>query len=293
MGININIFTRCYVKSNGEWDLGEKLINSMVSKLNSLKRLRWIILVSNTKELKSNCIEELKSKFSDNLLVIPYSERLSCGQAREYLYNWLCRLMPYIVNPDKDYYINVDADDELINLDKLNELSKFDFNEDLIGYGLITDKPSDKFTDEYYDNGIHNQWYFDEDYFKRARRNVINETQSMFLFIHSGSFIKSLMEHRKYFVTYPYDHKDEPCEDTLVTLDVANMIKEGYTVDISAINLNLLKYTIRGDSISNNTSRYQRLMIKNILTELGYLKVNRNLYYLGKNNQLYKYNFNE
>jgi hypothetical protein len=266
--MKLTIYTRSYIKSNGDWDLSYETINSVIKILNMTKDVRWVILVSNYHPGKYQSIKDKYDALTKygNVSFNFVGGRLSCSEARVSIYKFLDK------NSEDQfrcgYFMNLDSDDELINQKKLVELLSHDelMDNDLIGFGLEVPK----------NNPMHKTWTWNKHKFRYSRRYITTNTQTMFLFLHRFWVISRVLSaHLSYFTTYPVNHPNESCDDTLLCLEMASIRT---TLTISAVCANFIKYNIHEGQVSENqTSEYKEELGKE-LKKLGYLYVNSHFY---------------
>lgn len=278
--------TKTYVRPNGEIKINETHLRNVTKVLKNTTReeFKWVLIISNcTQDDLTNLYDRLGNYLYTNAIKVITSWKMSCSQARGYFYDYLSR------NPsiDFDYTFDIDDDDYLINPDKLISIIKGPkMLSDLIGFGLEVDK------EHYYK---WDTWDFSEEYFKRARRYVTTDSQTMFLFFHSYRVCKIIQEYN-WVTRLPIEDPHEKGEDTKMAIRLAQWNREHkrdfkYLV-IGAIQLNLLHYNIHPDQMSNDTLDEDRGLWKSLLLRYGYnyVNVDDEFYKIDDSDNLVKFN---
>lgn len=273
---SILIYTRSYIDDEGNWDLNEDLICQMKELLEGTKLINWLVFCSNVKDP-----DKLKSKLPKRSILLTRPDKKSASEARYEILKYLL-ITSSPIGISYSYYMNIDSDDTLNDIDALIKFTEFDESPcDMIGFGINPTK-SGVFDD---------MWDFNESTFHKYRRYITEQSQTMFAFLHNYKVVNWIMVNGLYFKPRPLI-KISVLDDTEMAVDTAryNSIHAGNPFNIGAIASNFIKYKISDHQISRNIDPVEGKELINRLKVFGDNYVNKGEFYKVTKSGIKKFN---
>lgn len=269
------IYTRSYINEKGEWVMNEALINQMNELFKILPRhvLNWCVLISGLGSKSKEVTDKYMNILPSRTLIRYQTEPFSASEARS-------DLISFLSNPNEstpyDYYLNIDSDDEIADLSLIEGFVKSNkLDADLLGFGLNLVEGTK----------LPERFNFSEENLLKYRRYITEESQCMFLFIHSRKVLLDIWIN-SWVTALPKSDPNESLEDLRLAIKVAR--SERYK--ISTICANLINYIESPNQVSNNQELGVISELHRELKKTKQLYANYKHYKYDKNNNLIEWN---
>lgn len=265
--MKLTVFTRCYVKEESPFDSITDLTQLTIRSMRNLMSgneyyISWVILVTNVGESKKNLRHF--NYLPEGTEVIKVPEKLSCWDAR-------VRLMGHLhANPDKymdRYFMQLDADDEVINERELSSLCRqSEPTEDLLSFGrykLCTDgsQPTQE---------LSHEWVR----VRKFKKYIASESRAYFNFMFNWKILSfivngSLLSGKPHLLDDPTQSTD----DTILAIELSR-----FEFTVGCIAMDFVLYNIHESNISHNRNIEFNNKLSKLLSTKKCYEINGNYY---------------
>lgn len=273
--MKLTIFTRCYIKEVTPdcliSDMSPMTIYGMNRLLTSSKNISWVILVSN---LNGSLLPIRNfSNLSVRTRVINVNKKLSCWDARVELMKDI-RLFDCM---DKDsYYMQLDADDEVINRDELASfVDQMNPEEDLISFGrYITRSDHKQATQE-----LSHEWVR----VLKFKKYIASESRSYFNFLFNYRILdlivtEGLLNDKPHLL----DDPTQATDDTCLAIELSR-----FEFTVGCLALDTVLYILHDSNISHHKNIEFNNKLSKLISKLNCYEINGNYYSIINKNSIH------